>query len=191
MTLPPGRARLGDEPARHRIGSKSEHNGEGPGRLLGGQGGGCVRSHDDINVERNQFGRKSGESLELILGRSVFDHEVAALDVTEGTQSLTEALGELWINGQVGRQVAVLATCWASTATGLKSPPRRRVILRTSLSPIISSPRRVRIGTHLAVVSFSKPNARYQARPPGGRRLDAGVRRRAARRRPGSFEGPR
>ena len=31
-----------DEPARNRIASSSEHNGEGPSRLLGGQGGGCA-----------------------------------------------------------------------------------------------------------------------------------------------------
>jgi hypothetical protein len=35
-------------------------------------------------------GRKSGEPLELPLGRSVFDYDVAALDVTEVTQSLEE-----------------------------------------------------------------------------------------------------
>jgi hypothetical protein len=35
---------------------------------------------------------KSGELLELPLSISVFDHEVAALDVTELTQSLTERL---------------------------------------------------------------------------------------------------
>jgi len=32
----------GDEPARNRIGNSSEDNGEGCGRLLGGQGGGCA-----------------------------------------------------------------------------------------------------------------------------------------------------
>ena len=52
----------------------------------------CLRGHDDINLERNQFGRESGEPLELPLGISVFDHDVAALDVTEVTQSLTEGL---------------------------------------------------------------------------------------------------
>ena len=88
VTLPPGRARLVTSPLRNRIGSSSEDNGEGPGRLLGGQGGGCAWGHDDINLERNQFGRKSGEPLELPLGISVFDHDVAALDVTEVTQSL-------------------------------------------------------------------------------------------------------
>jgi len=48
--------------------------------------------HDDINLERYQFDRKSGEPLELPLSFSVFDHDVAALDVPEATQSLTEGL---------------------------------------------------------------------------------------------------
>jgi hypothetical protein len=73
---------------RNRVKS-NEDNGEGPCRLLGGQGMGCAWGHDDINLERSQFGRKSGEPLGLPLGISVFDHEVAALDVTEVTQSLT------------------------------------------------------------------------------------------------------
>ena len=74
--------------------------------MLGGQGGECAWGHDDINLERNQFGRKSGEPLELPLGISVFDHEVAALDVTEVTQSLKEGLSQVGISGQVARQVA-------------------------------------------------------------------------------------
>ena len=49
-------------------------------------------------LRRDQFGRKSGEPLDLPLGISVFNHDVAALDVTEVTQSLTEGL---W---QVGKQ---------------------------------------------------------------------------------------
>ena len=64
--------------------------------MLGGQGGGCAScGHDDINLERSQFGRESGEPLELPLGISVFDHDVAALDVSEITQSLTEGLCNL------------------------------------------------------------------------------------------------
>ena len=55
----------------------------------------CASGHDDINLERNQFGRKSGEPLDLPLGISVFDHDVAALDVTEVTQSLTEGLAQV------------------------------------------------------------------------------------------------
>jgi hypothetical protein len=75
--------------------------------LLGGQGGGCASSgHDDINLERHQFGRKSGESLDLPLGISVFDHDVAALEVAEVTQSLTERLAQVAVRGHVERQKA-------------------------------------------------------------------------------------
>ena len=67
------------------------------------RGMGCACGHDDINLEANQFGRKSGEPLELPLGISVFDHHVAALDVTEVTQSLEEGRLLLSASGQVGR----------------------------------------------------------------------------------------
>ena len=56
--------------------------------MFGGQGGECDWGHDDINLERNQFGRESGEPVELPLGISVFNYEIATLDVTEVTQSL-------------------------------------------------------------------------------------------------------
>ena len=58
--------------------------------MLGGQGGDCTWGHDDINLERNRFGRESVEPLRVPLGRSVFHHKVATLDVTEVTQSLEE-----------------------------------------------------------------------------------------------------
>jgi hypothetical protein len=47
---------------------------------------------DDINFERNQFGRESREPLNLPLGQPIFDDEVATPDVTEVTQSLEEGL---------------------------------------------------------------------------------------------------
>jgi hypothetical protein len=75
--------------------------------LLGGQGGRCASSgHDDINLERSKFGRKSGEPLGLPLGISVFNHDVAALDVPEVTQSLTEGLVQLGVSGRVEGQEA-------------------------------------------------------------------------------------
>ena len=66
----------------------------------------CASGQDDINLERNQFGRESGEPLGLPLSISLFNHDVAALDVTEITQSLTEGLGQVGASGQVGRQEA-------------------------------------------------------------------------------------
>ena len=54
----------------------------------GGQGGRCVSDHDDINLERNKLGCENVVPLGLPLDISVFDQEVATLDVTEVTQSL-------------------------------------------------------------------------------------------------------
>ena len=74
-----------------------EHNGDSRSCLHGHTGAECASfGQDDINLERNQFGRKSGEPLALPLGISVFisvfNHDVAALDVTEVTQSLEEGV---------------------------------------------------------------------------------------------------
>ena len=91
--------------------------------MLGGQGGECAWGHDDINLERNQFGRKSGEPLELPLGISVFDHDVAALDVTEVTQSLEEGLLQVGTSGQVGRQVAYSSDLGRLLGLGGERPP--------------------------------------------------------------------
>jgi hypothetical protein len=74
--------------------------------LLDGHGGGSACDHNDINLERNRLCRKSGEPLVLSLGISVFDHDIAALDVTEVTQSLEEGLSQVGGSGQVGGQVA-------------------------------------------------------------------------------------
>src|SRR5437764_6645463 len=83
----------GDEPALNWIANSSEDNGDSASRLLGHTGAECASSgQDDIHLERNQFGRKSGEPVGLPLGLSVFDHEVAALDVPEVTQPLEESL---------------------------------------------------------------------------------------------------
>ena len=69
--------------------------------MLGGYGGDCRWGHDNINLERNQFGRKSGKPLVLPFGISVFNHNVAALDVTEVTQSLTESLSRVGVEARL------------------------------------------------------------------------------------------
>jgi len=46
--------------------------------LLGGVGAECTApGHDDIDVERDQLGRESGEPFGFPLSISIFDHEVA------------------------------------------------------------------------------------------------------------------
>src|SRR5439155_7749925 len=81
-----------DKPAPNRIGSPSEDDGDCLGRLLGGQGGGRACDYDDIYVERNKLGRETGEPVVLPDGIPVFDHHIAALDVTEVPQSLEKGL---------------------------------------------------------------------------------------------------
>ena len=53
-------------------------------------------SHEDVNLERNQLGRESGRSVGLPLGISVFDQDVAALDVTEVTHFLGRKASCRW-----------------------------------------------------------------------------------------------
>ena len=89
VTLPPGRARLVTSPLVTASAAVAKTMGR---VLLGGQDADCVWGHDDINLERNQFGRESGELLDLPVGISVFDHEVATLDVPDVTQPLEESL---------------------------------------------------------------------------------------------------
>src|SRR6185295_5631688 len=102
-----GVRQAGDEPVCDRIGGRAEDNREDPRRFLGRQGGGCASTgHDDINLERNQFGRKSREPLDLPLGRSVFDHDVAALDVAEVVQSLEEGPSQVGVSVRDERQEA-------------------------------------------------------------------------------------
>jgi hypothetical protein len=48
-----------------------------------------------VHLEPDQLGRESGEPLGLPLGISVFDHDVATLDVTEIPPSLTDGLGRV------------------------------------------------------------------------------------------------
>src|SRR5207302_7845953 len=58
------------------------------------------------NLGRYPVGRKSGGPAGLPLGISVFDHDVAALDVTEVTQSLEKGLYQVEVSGPVEPQVA-------------------------------------------------------------------------------------
>jgi hypothetical protein len=71
--------------------------------LRGGQGGHRGGGQNDIDPERDQFGRESRKPVWLPLGISVFDQDIAPLDVSEVTQPLTEGL---WAVGDgVDRQV--------------------------------------------------------------------------------------
>jgi hypothetical protein len=108
--------------------------------LLGGQGVMCASGQDDINLERNQFGRMGGEPLELPLGISIFNHDVATLDVTEATQSLAEGLNQGG-TGQVDRQVAYSSDFGRLLgARGDRPPNRRATNKRGELPPPHATP---------------------------------------------------
>ncbi|HEY3244506.1 MAG TPA: hypothetical protein VGM03_14265 [Phycisphaerae bacterium] len=106
MTLPAGFARLMTSPLETGSPTDAKTMGSVLVACLAGQRGEYGCGHDDINLERNQFGRESGEPLGLPLCIPVFDHDIAALDVTEVTQSLTEGLEQVGVRGQVDRQEA-------------------------------------------------------------------------------------
>ena len=52
----------------------------------------CARSQDDINLVRHELRSESGKPFCLPLRIFEFDQDVAALDVTEVTQSLAKGL---------------------------------------------------------------------------------------------------
>jgi hypothetical protein len=74
--------------------------------LLGGPGRGGAGRNDNVDPEGSQLGREAREPLGLPLGISVFDHEVAALDITEVTQSPEESLSQMGARRRVIRQIA-------------------------------------------------------------------------------------
>ncbi len=62
---------------------------------LGGQRSECpARGHDDIDLERDQFGRVSGEAPGLQPRPAVFESDVLALDITVFAQPLAEGVYE-------------------------------------------------------------------------------------------------
>src|SRR5262249_27515415 len=96
-----GSREAGDEPVPNRIGHSHEHNRDHRGRLFRGQGMRWAAGHDDINLQRSQLGRER-----LPLGVPALNHEIAALDVAELTQSLAERLIQVGGGGAIEKQVA-------------------------------------------------------------------------------------
>src|SRR5258708_20210206 len=80
-----------EESLRYRMANNSENYRQSRRRLLGGEGSECASGrHDDIDLERNQLRRENGKPLRLSLRPAVFNQDVAVLDVTKLTQSLTK-----------------------------------------------------------------------------------------------------
>ncbi len=160
-----------DEATRHRIASTNEDNGEGPGRLLGNHGDACAcGGHYDINLERNQLGCEGGESLGILLRISVFNYEVATLNVPEVTHSLKESLACGRVTGQI------VAAHEAGLCLATQSAPAADFTLRPRRSPSGDRGRRRRAsqrpvaeGGRYPPPSRKRPIASSTSAPAGSR----------------------
>jgi hypothetical protein len=92
VTLPPGRARLLTSPLDTAM--DTEYDGNDAGDLLGGQSRDRARSEDNVGLARELCCQR-GEPLDPALGRSVVDHEIAAFDIPEVTQSVNESFSRI------------------------------------------------------------------------------------------------
>ena len=60
--------------------------------------------NEHVDLDRRQLGRERGQALELPFGISVFDDDVATLDIADVAQSLVERFHRVGDSGAVGRQ---------------------------------------------------------------------------------------
>jgi hypothetical protein len=152
VTLPAGRARLATNP----LATGSDAAVKTMGLLLGGQAVGCVRRHEDIELERGQFGRDSGR---------------VAPASRQCTGSRPPGCDPRHNRGRAAPRGTPLAGGGYRTAMSPKPGGMRR--LRTRQSPAVTVVEHVRIRTSLI------PSARAW-RPPSiqGHRLAHAVHRR-------------
>jgi hypothetical protein len=81
----------GNDAKSNEVGSDRGDNRNGRCRTLGGKNSRSV-GHDDIELESNQLGRQSGESLLMSIGKAKFDVEVPAIDVAEVTKAIRKCV---------------------------------------------------------------------------------------------------
>jgi len=81
----------GHESKLDRVCANSEYNPNGRGGSLGRKsGGGCINCGDYAHSIANQLSRQSRQSIVVVVGPSVFNYQVPALDVTDFAKSLTK-----------------------------------------------------------------------------------------------------
>jgi hypothetical protein len=90
--FPPGRARLATTPLPDGIAHGADDDRNRGARPLGGERGGRSASHDDFDLEADQFGQQIGKALGLAIGPPVLEDQVSPLDVAEVTHAGQEAL---------------------------------------------------------------------------------------------------
>jgi hypothetical protein len=97
----PGEARNQTEP--DRIFANTEDDGDGRGCSLGGQRrNGAAHREDHGDWPAGKFARQYWQTVELVLGPTVFDHDVLAFDITAFLQTCSKPTQPL--SGSIGRQ---------------------------------------------------------------------------------------
>jgi hypothetical protein len=106
VTLPPGRARLGTSPLVTGSDTPAKTTGMALVARCAARAWGVPEVTMTSTLSATSSAARAGIRLGLSLGGSVFNHDSAALDVAEVTQSLEEGLPQLGNCGHVDRQVA-------------------------------------------------------------------------------------
>jgi hypothetical protein len=106
VTLPPGRARLGTSPLVTGSDTPAKTTGMALVARCAARAWGVPEVTMTSTLSATSSAARAGIRLGLSLGGSVFNHDSAALDVAEVTQSLTEGLAQVGAIDLVGRQVA-------------------------------------------------------------------------------------
>lgn len=73
-----------------RFANRCHNDGKGSGSILGGE---CRRSppgNQDVNLQTHQLGGERREPTGVTVSRAIFDDEVLPLNISEGTQTLSE-----------------------------------------------------------------------------------------------------
>ena len=66
-----------------RVAHRRHNHRDCSGRVFGRPGGGRPSGHDQVDFEKNQFGREVREPLGATIGRPIFDDQVSPFDVAE------------------------------------------------------------------------------------------------------------
>jgi hypothetical protein len=137
----------GSDAKSDEIGSDRRDNRNGRCRALGGKNSRSV-GHDDIDLESNQLGRQSQESVLMSICKAKFDVEVPALDVAEVTKAIRKCVdGSDKLEADVGPRYPIRASrsaCCARAASGhaAAAPPSAATNSRRAMVAVIYTPAR-------------------------------------------------
>src|SRR6516165_4145861 len=96
VTLPPGPVQATHVALPDRVSARREYDGNSPGRRRGSQYRSATSCRGDHgHLAADQIGRKGRQSIVLIFCKTVFDCDVAAIDIAGFTQTAAEGRLEI------------------------------------------------------------------------------------------------